>query len=373
MKIQHPLKLAAAFAGLQFACLAVADSGHEGTSAPLPANTVVSPSNLHGWVFGNDGAPMGSATFAAGPGTAPLGAGSVELSVADAIERLVLATGAHAGTRLDSLAVLKYSTWQTTGTASVSLQLDVDFDLSDASSAWQGTLVFEPSLNGTVTPGQWQTWDGFTGKWYMTGTAISAGVPAGQPFPLATPGTLAQILAAFPNAGIRTTVGALSLRSGGPAGASTVNVDAVVIGLTGGDTTTYNFEPDSDGDGVPDSEDHCPDSDVRPKVDVGGGATTIDNTADDDGCTIQDLVNKAQLAATNHGKYVSAIAKLANDLRKAKTITNDQSKEMKTGSAQSTIGKPPVVPPVVPPTGTGGNNGNGNNGNGNGNGHGHNK
>src|SRR6187401_3808566 len=52
------------------------------------AETVISPSVLQGWVFGNDGAPMGTAKFVTGPGTAPLGAGSVELSVADALERL---------------------------------------------------------------------------------------------------------------------------------------------------------------------------------------------------------------------------------------------------------------------------------------------
>jgi hypothetical protein len=367
MKSHRPLMLSAVLAAV------IPLAGIAGA-----AETVISPSNLHGWVFGNDGAPMGSAEFVTGPGTAPVGAGSVKLSVADALERLVLSTGAHAGTRLDGLSALKYSTWLESGTGSVSLQLDVDFDLSDTSTAWQGTLVFEPTLNGTATAGQWQTWDGLTGKWYMTGTAIAANAPAGQPFPLATPGTLAQILTTFPNAGIRATVGSLSLRTGGPAGASTINADAVVIGLTGGDTTTYNFEPDSDGDGVPDSDDQSTDSDTRPKVDVGAGPTTIDNTVDDNGATIQDLVNKAQLAATNHGKYVSAIGKLANALRKAKTITNDQSKEMKTGAAHSTIGKPPVVPPTVPPatggtgsTGGSSGNGNGNNGNGNGNGNGH--
>ena len=367
--MKTPKSLLIAIAGLQLAQFAGA------------AETIVSPYNLNGWVFGNDGAPMGNASFVEGPGTAPAGAGSIQLTVADAIERLVLATGAHAGLRLDSLSALGYSTWlqlPAAGTASVTLHLDVDYDLEDTTTSWQGTIVFEPSLNGTVTAGSWQPWDALAGKWYMTGVPVVANVPAVQLFPLATPGTLTEILAAFPNAGVRATVGALSLKTGGPAGASTVNLDALTISLTAGDTTTYNFEPDSDGDGVPDAEDHCEDSDVRPKVDVGLGATTIDNTVDEDGCTIQDLVNKAQLAATNHGKYVSAIAKLANSLKKATTITNAQSKEMKTGAAKSTIGKPPTSTGGTGTGGTGtgnngngngnGNNGNGNNGNGNGNG-----
>lgn len=339
----------------------------------MAVETVVSPSNLNGWVFSGDGSPMGSASFVTGPGTAPLGAGSVELGVADGTQGILMATGAHAGTRLDSLAALGYSTWKTsatTATSAIALQLDVDYDLTDSTSSWQGTLVFEPSLNGTVAAGAWQTWDALTGKWYMTGTAVTANAAAGQPFPLATPGTLAAILTAFPNAGIRATVGSVSLKVASAGGAFIGNADALVLNVTGTGPVSYNFEPDSDGDGVPDTMDLCPDSDVRAKVVVDASPTTIDNSADDHGCTIQDLVNKLQAAARNHGKYVSGIAKLANDLRKAGTITNEQSKEMKTGAAHSTIG----TPPAIPPTGNAGNGngGNGGNGNGNhGNGHGH--
>jgi hypothetical protein len=74
-------------------------------------------------------------------------------------------------------------------------------------------------------------------------------------------------------------------------------------------------------------------------VDVGMGNTTVLNSVDDEGCTIQDLVLAAKAKATNHGKYVSAIAKLADSLRKAGTITKSQATEMKTGAAHSTVGK----------------------------------
>jgi hypothetical protein len=50
-------------------------------------------------------------------------------------------------------------------------------------------------------------------------------------------------------------------------------------------------------------------------------------------------VNQCAAGATNHGQYVSCIAHLANDLRKAGTITKAQSKELKTGAAHSKIGK----------------------------------
>ena len=343
MKSPYSLLTALATAGLLSAPVAVA------------IETVVSPSNLNGWVFSGEGAPRGSASFVAGPGTAPLGTGSVQLGV-DATQRVLLATGAHAGTRLDSIAALGYSTWSAApATTAVSLQFDIDYDLTDANTAWQGTLIFKPA--GPVVPGTWQPWNALAGTWYNT--------DATQPFPVTAPGTIAAILLAHPNAGISATVGSLGLKADGASGVLTGNADALVLNITGGEALTYNFEPDTDGDGVPDIEDLCPNSDIRALLDVGVGLTTIVNSVDDHGCTIQDLVNKLQVAARNHGKYVSGIAKLANSLRKAGTITNAQSKEMKTGAAHSTIGKPPTTPvPPAPPAG------NGNNGNGNGNGNG---
>ena len=342
---------------------ALAAAGLLSPPAAVALESVVSPSNLNGWVFSGDGAPRGSASFVAGPGTAPLGTGSVQLGV-DATQRVLLATGAHAGTRLDSIAALSYSTWSADpATSAISLQFDIDYDVTDANTAWQGTLVFKPA--GPVVPGTWQSWNALTGTWYNSDPA--------QPFPVTAPATIAAILLAHPNAGISATVGSLGLKADGAVGALTGNADALVLNITGDEPLTYNFEPDSDGDGVANIEDHCPISDIRAVVDVGMGLTTIVNSVDDHGCTIQDLVNKLQAAARNHGKYVSGIAKLANDLRKAGTITSAQSQEMKTGAAHSTIGKPSTQPGGN--TGNGnngnGNNGNGNNGNGNGNGNGH--
>ena len=312
------------------------DRDHDGTRT-----VIISPSHLDGWVFFSNGAPEGSIQFVSGPGTAPLGTGSLALGVTDTLQRAILATGSFAGTRLEDLTALSFSTYRSTpatGTLAPSLQLDIDFDLNDTTTTAQGQLVFEPSATTPVTTGSWQQWNALTGKWYMTGTAIRANVAAAQPFPVATPGTLTQILAQFPDAGIRRPFGNVSLRAGGPGGAFTGNVDALTIGVAGERTFTFDFEPDSDGDTVPDFRDHCPNSDSIPKVDVGMGDTTVINSVDDEGCTIQDLVRKAQTAATSHSKYVKAISKLADDLRKAGTITKAQAKELKAEASQSAIG-----------------------------------
>lgn len=95
---------------------------------------------------------------------------------------------------------------------------------------------------------------------------------------------------------------------------------------------------DTDGDGLSDGEDECPNSDFSDFVDVGSGPTTIDNDGigvDESGCTIQDRVNECADSAKNHGQYVSCIVHLANDLHKAGVITKSQRQEMKTGAAKS--------------------------------------
>ena len=53
---------------------------------------------------------------------------------------------------------------------------------------------------------------------------------------------------------------------------------------------------DSDGDGVIDADDACPDSDLGPTIVIGGVDTGVDNEPLGDGCTIADLID-AILAA----------------------------------------------------------------------------
>jgi hypothetical protein len=88
----------------------------------------------------------------------------------------------------------------------------------------------------------------------------------------------------------------------------------------------------------------CP-SDTRPKVDVNGtesGTTSIDNTVDENGCSIQDHVNACAAGAKNHGQYVKCIGELAKRLEDDGTITKSHAKEMKTGAAKSS-GPPTLV------------------------------
>jgi hypothetical protein len=128
----------------------------------------------------------------------------------------------------------------------ISLQLNVDYNLSDANTAYQGRVVYEPYLTGAIVrTGVWQRWDPMGGAgWYSTNPAAALlANPAAIPCTPASPCTWAQLLARYPNAGIHPTFGAVILKAGGGWTGFRGNTDALTIGVAGRTTTTYDFEP----------------------------------------------------------------------------------------------------------------------------------
>ncbi len=83
-------------------------------------------------------------------------------------------------------------------------------------------------------------------------------------------------------------------------------------------------------EGIPDDEDECPNSDLSPTVVIDGCDSEVDNTlfvGDEDfgnGCTISDLIAECAEDVGNHGKFVSCVAKLTNDLKKAGIISGKE-------------------------------------------------
>ena len=222
---------------------------------------IVSQANPNGWAFIQE-ATTGVGGYVTGPGTPPLGVGSAQLQVnSTGIESL--ASGLYAGTRLDQLTQLVYHTYTQSSTPpeAIMLQLDMDYNLNDANTAPQGRLVYDPALNGTPVVGAWQTWNALSGKWYATGA------PGNTICPQANPCTLATLLAAFPDAGIRVgatgpgdPAGQIRFVAGGWGIPFLGNVDDFTISVSGTaaakpgglasiwsvsntTTTTYNFEP----------------------------------------------------------------------------------------------------------------------------------
>ena len=213
----------------------VIDNFSTSNPAVVPASTP--------WFFYDDGFPGGIGNFVTGPATPPLGVGSLHLALPGAVgARMAYGTAAYAGTRLDQITTLGYSTYRSSVDAgnnlAIALQFDMDYNLLDANTAWQGRLVFEPYMaaGGTVLQDTWQAWDALSGKWW------ASGAPGNTLCPQAAPCTWAQVLTNWPDAGLRAGIGYLWLKAGGPADGFDGNADALKIGLTGVDTT-YDFEP----------------------------------------------------------------------------------------------------------------------------------
>jgi hypothetical protein len=97
--------------------------------------------------------------------------------------------------------------------------------------------------------------------------------------------------------------------------------------------------PDSDGDGVPDDTDECPNSDLSPTVVIDGCDSGVPNTLFADGCTISDLIAHCAAGANNHGQFVSCVAQLTTALRQQGVITGKQKGAIDRCAGKSSIGE----------------------------------
>lgn len=204
-----------------------------------PATTITVDENNGEWGFESENAEVGHRAFAPGPPTPPLGESSVQFAV-DGQARELIGTPAFNGTRFDEIDTLGYFTYRRapdTGVLAISLQFNVDYDLTDMNEDWQGRLVFEPYFSGTVNPDVWQEWDALAGAWWSSGSPGNAECPQGDPC----------TWAAFPDAGVHQTLGGLILKAGGPWTDFYGAADALTLGGTGGlfgagQTFTFDFE-----------------------------------------------------------------------------------------------------------------------------------
>jgi len=227
---------------------------------PGDGHVVVNQSNAAGLGFGFvQETPTGSGAFVSGPNGSD-GNGSAQLTV-DSTGGEALANDLYAGTRFDHLNFLSYKTYEPNpGSNAATLQFDADYDSTDGTTAYQGRVVFEPSLSGeaTVANQTWQTWNPLTAPsgWWQTGDAIVGGVDVGRACTEASPCSFTQLLASYPNAAIRPVTGqafgqpvagGIWLKAGGGwSPGFTGNVDSLTIAVNVGGvngTTTYDFEP----------------------------------------------------------------------------------------------------------------------------------
>ena len=96
---------------------------------------------------------------------------------------------------------------------------------------------------------------------------------------------------------------------------------------------------DSDGDGVTDDLDRCPNSILDATVVIDGCDSGVPNTLFADGCTIADLIVICADEAKNHTEFSSCVADLTNRLKKMGVITGAQVGSINNCAARSSIGK----------------------------------
>jgi hypothetical protein len=104
---------------------------------------VVSPDNMNGWFFLPENSTGGTGELVSGPPSPPAGNGSARLVPTDSNGSINIAALLHPGTPLSDITKLEYSTYRASGgpVQAISLQFNVDMDVTDANTTFQGRLV----------------------------------------------------------------------------------------------------------------------------------------------------------------------------------------------------------------------------------------
>jgi hypothetical protein len=225
-----------------------------GVVAVLPLTSVfsastieVSPTNQQGWST-QDTRPGGAVSFVV-DNTAPAGCGALQLTT-DATTTAKAQYLHDANTSLAGVTELSYYTRQVSGPTFADPSYQVIAFLNGTTGFT--TLVFEPYQNpqlGLIVPNAWQQWDVDSGLFWSTRTvACSNGTVLGTPGGPASY-TLANIKAMCPSA---VVIGyGVNIGTNNPL----YKVETDLFNFNG---TTYDFEPDTDGDGITDCRDNCP-------------------------------------------------------------------------------------------------------------------
>lgn len=219
----------------------------------------VTPANPKGWVevdqtTGSPPRDNGTIDFVTGPGTPPLGSGSLAIETLTGNERAAFVQPSFAGLAISNLDQLGYSTYVRQGSSSGQVAPAIKMSVTNVPNTGNfTTLIFEPVYfqpGGTVVLDSWQTWDALDAKarWWSSRDVPDANNPgefllcnpnganAGSPqcankqfVPWNT------ILAALPNATVQTDI---RIETGGGTANARGNVDGFLI-----NDRIFNFEP----------------------------------------------------------------------------------------------------------------------------------
>jgi hypothetical protein len=209
---------------------------------------VVTPTNQQGWSTA-DTRPGGSVSFVV-DATTPAGCGALQLTT-DATTTSKAQYLHSENTPLSGVTELSYYTKQVSGPSFADPSYQVIAFLNGGTAGFT-TLVFEPYQNaqlGVIVPNVWQSWDVDSGLFWSTRTVTcSGGTIVGSAGGPATY-TLADVKAICPSAVVAGY--GVNIGTNNPL----YNVETDLFNFNG---TIFDFEPDTDGDGVSDCNDNCP-------------------------------------------------------------------------------------------------------------------
>lgn len=201
---------------------------HDVCVCPDSGECVIAPSLLDGWSIPDDE----RVSFVEGPGEPPEGSGSVRLSTIDDLGS-AMGNDLFDGVSLAEISALGFATYVEDGSGGVDGVPSLEFHILLSGGTDEATLEFEPenTMNASVQPDVWQTWEtrSADARWTVDGG------------PDCEDGCVLmswdEVLAALPGASI---IGPVVIKSGHGASDATGHVDAVRInGLT------YDFELDA--------------------------------------------------------------------------------------------------------------------------------
>jgi hypothetical protein len=197
--------------------------------ASAASNVIVSPTNTHGWTT-DDTRPGGNVSFVS-DSSSPAGSGALKLTT-DSTTTSKAQYMHSANVSLSDVDKLSYFTKQNSASfdgGAPSYQLPVNLNGTSGFT----TFVYEPYENGTVTNGEWQSWDVDSGQFWSSrsvtcsnGAVVAGG--GGAPFY-----SLSQIKTMCPDA-VVTGFG-VNVGSNNP----NYNVETDLVDFNG---TTYDFE-----------------------------------------------------------------------------------------------------------------------------------
>ena len=297
---------------------------------------VVAELGENGWISG-DTRPGGALSFVEGPLVPPYGDGSLRLETNNtAAAKATLELQEDLGALVHFAA--SYAIYRTAGQPAVmpGLKLGIDTPDPNPTSAtaiargedrFDKILIYEPYLNPlgrVLSSGVWieEVVTQTSGRWWIVDLDGSPAPGYGINGPYKT---LADWLA-DPAYGATLSAGSivsmqLGVGSGNPGFDG--NVDYLQYTVASG-THIADFESigDSDGDGIRDDQDECPDSDLSSILVIGTCDTGVANVLFENGCTLSDLIAGLRASSNNHGQFVSGVASLTNALAAEGVITN---------------------------------------------------